>query len=150
VYGARYSQCHGRDGDQILDRPSRGLFRRSATDEDLAKVITSLVSPGAAHSVQAAAVELTGIVAFIRARFGTTASVQCGLPPADAPSLRKGMCGVPSGQRTWTAYCAPDLSDIGVARADARAVDCDPSTACIRSIGDAIVMKIARPFAGDA
>src|SRR6478736_919098 len=47
VYTAQCNQCHGRDGDQIsgIDL-RRGLFRRSATDEDLARVITSGTSAG--------------------------------------------------------------------------------------------------------
>jgi mono/diheme cytochrome c family protein len=94
VYGVQCIQCHGRDGDQIsgIDL-RRGLFRRSVTDEDLARVITNGTLAGMPpFRLQPA--ELTGIVAFIRARFDVTASVRVG----DAARGRtifegKGMCG---------------------------------------------------------
>ena len=64
--------------------------------------------------------ELTGIVAFIRAHFDTTASVRVG----DAARGRaifegKGTCGTCHRVNGRGPRAAPDLSDIGVARAPA-------------------------------
>jgi putative heme-binding domain-containing protein len=132
VYGVQCIQCHGRDGDQIsgIDL-RRGLFRRSATDEDLARVITN-GTPAGMPPFRLQPAELTGIVAFIRARFDVTASVRVG----DAARGRavfegKGMCGTCHRVNGRGPRAAPDLSDIGVARAPAaleRSIR-DPSTA---------------------
>ena len=78
--------------------------------------------------------ELTGIVAFIRAGFDTTASVRVG----DAARGRdifegKGACGSCHRVAGRGPRAAPDLSDIGVARAPAaleRSVR-DPSSAML-------------------
>src|SRR5206468_3517084 len=75
VYGPQCSPCHGGNGDQIsgIDL-RRGQFRRASSDEDLARVITNGTSAGMPpFKLQPS--ELAGIVAFIRARFDTTASV---------------------------------------------------------------------------
>lgn len=122
LYGTQCIQCHGRDGDQIsgIDL-RRGLFRRTASgsDEDLARVITNGTSAGMPpFRLQPA--ELTGIVAFIRAHFDTTASVRVG----DAARGRalfegKGACGTCHRVSGQGPRSAPDLSDIGIARAPA-------------------------------
>ena len=134
VYAAQCIQCHGRDGDQIsgIDL-RRGLFRRSTTDEDLASVITNGTSAGMPpFKLQPS--ELTGAIAFIRAHFDTTASVRLG----DATRGRaifegKGMCGTCHRVRGRGPRAAPDLSDVGIARAPAaleRSIR-DPSSALL-------------------
>jgi putative heme-binding domain-containing protein len=134
VYGTQCLQCHGRDGDQIsgIDL-RRGLFRRSTTDEDLASVITKGTSAGMpGFRLQPA--ELTGAIAFIRAHFDTTASVRLG----DAIRGRaifagKGMCGTCHRVGGEGPRAAPDLSDVGIARAPAaleRSIR-DPSSAML-------------------
>lgn len=132
VYGAQCIQCHGRDGDQIsgIDL-RRGVFRRASTDEDLAGVIMNGSSAGM-PPFKLPSSELTGVVAFIRARFDTTASVRVG----DAARGRsvfegKGMCGTCHRVNGRGPRSAPDLSDVGVARAPAaleRSIR-DPSSA---------------------
>ena len=132
VYGAQCIQCHGRDGDQIsgIDL-RRGVFRRATTDEDIARVIMNGSSAGM-PPFKLPSSELTGVVAFIRARFDTTASVRVG----DAARGRavfegKGMCGTCHRVNGRGPRSAPDLSDIGVARAPAaleRSIR-DPSSA---------------------
>ena len=120
LYSSQCNQCHGRDGDQVsgIDL-RRGSFRRSVTDEDLARVITSGTSAGMPpFKLQPS--ELTGIVAYIRARFDTTASVRVG----DASRGRaifegKGACGTCHRVAGRGPLSAPDLSDIGIARAPA-------------------------------
>src|SRR6478736_4965577 len=75
VYGAQCNQCHGRDGDQISGVDlRRGVFRRSSTDEDLARVITN-GTPAGMPPFKLAPADLAGIVAYIRAGFDTTAPV---------------------------------------------------------------------------
>jgi putative heme-binding domain-containing protein len=134
AYGPQCSQCHGRDGDQIsgIDL-RRGLFRRSTTDEDLVRVITSGTSAGMPpFKLQPS--ELRGLVAFIRASFDTTASVRVG----DAARGRaifegKGMCGACHRVTGRGPRTAPDLSDIGIARTPAaleRSIR-DPSSAML-------------------
>jgi putative heme-binding domain-containing protein len=120
LYGAQCNQCHGRDGDQIsgIDL-RRGVFRRSTTDEDLGRVIATGTSAGMPpFKLQPS--ELTGIVAFIRAGFDTTASVRVG----DASRGRtifegKGACGTCHRVAGKGPRSAPDLSDIGIVRTPA-------------------------------
>ncbi len=119
-YNANCFQCHGRDGDQIsgIDL-RRGLFRRSQSDEDLAQTITR-GTPGGMPPFKLDPAELTAIVAFIRAGFDTSASVRVG-DAARGRTLFQGkgecmMCHRVAGKGPRSA---PDLSDIGIARAPA-------------------------------
>lgn len=120
VYALQCNQCHGRDGDQISGVDlRRGLFRRSTSDEDLARVVT-YGTPGGMPPFKLQPPELTGVVAFIRAHFDTSASVRVG----DAARGRavfegKGMCATCHRVNGRGPRSAPDLSDIGVARAPA-------------------------------
>jgi len=120
VYNAQCTLCHGRDGDQVsgIDL-RRGVFRRASTDEDLARVITS-GTPAGMPPFRLQPSDLTGIVAFIRAHFDTTAAVRVG----DAARGRaifegKGTCSTCHRVNGRGPRAAPDLSDIGVARAPA-------------------------------
>jgi putative heme-binding domain-containing protein len=119
-YNAQCFQCHGRDGDQIsgIDL-RRGLFRRSQSDEDLAQTVTR-GTPGGMPAFKLDPAELTGIIAFIRAGFDTSASVRVG----DAAKGRtvfqgKGECATCHRVAGRGPRSAPDLSDIGIARAPA-------------------------------
>jgi len=120
LYVAQCRHCHGRFGDEVSGVDlRRGQFRRAQSDEDLAQAITR-GTPGGMPAFSLGPAELTGIVAFLRAGFDTSASVRIG----DAARGRaifdgKGECGTchrvaGSGPRT-----APDLSDVGLARAPA-------------------------------
>jgi putative heme-binding domain-containing protein len=120
VYAAQCTQCHGRDGDQIsgIDL-RRGQFRRSLADEDLARAITT-GTPGGMPGFKLQPADLTGIVAFIRAGFDSTASVSVG----DAARGRalfegKGACATCHRVSGRGPRLAPDLSDIGLARSPA-------------------------------
>jgi putative heme-binding domain-containing protein len=119
-YNAQCFQCHGRDGDQIsgIDL-RRGLFRRSQSDEDLAQTITR-GTPGGMPAFKLDPAELTGIVAFIRAGFDTSASVRVG-DAARGRAVFQGKCECASCHRVagQGPRVAPDLSDIGIARAPA-------------------------------
>jgi putative heme-binding domain-containing protein len=152
VYGAQCNQCHGRDGDQISGVDlRRGLFRRSSTDEDLARVITG-GTPAGMPPFKLAPADLAGVVAYIRAGFDTTAAVRTG----DAARGRavfegKGECGSCHRVAGRGPRLAPDLSDIGVARAPAaleRSLR-DPSSAMLpinRPVR--VVMKNGRTVRG--
>jgi len=117
LYNAQCFQCHGRDGDQIsgIDL-RRGLFRRSQSDEDLAQTVTR-GTPGGMPAFKLDPAELTGIVAYIRAGFDTSASVRVG----DAARGRavfegKGECITCHRVGGRGSRSAPDLSDVGIAR----------------------------------
>ena len=119
-YNANCFACHGRDGDQIsgIDL-RRGLFRRSQSDEDLAQTITR-GTPGGMPPFKLDPAELTAIVAYIRAGFDISASVKVG----DAAKGRavfqgKGECAMCHRVAGKGPRSAPDLSDIGIARAPA-------------------------------
>jgi len=133
-YTANCVQCHGRDGDQIsgIDL-RRGLFRRSQSDEDLAQTITR-GTPGGMPAFKLDPAELTGIVAFIRAGFDTSASVRVGdVSRGRAVFQGKGECVTCHRVAGKGPRSAPDLSDIGIARAPAmleRSVR-DPSSALL-------------------
>jgi putative heme-binding domain-containing protein len=116
----------------------RGVFRRSATDEDLAKVIAT-GTPGGMPPFKLQPSEMTGIVAYIRARFDTTASVRLG----DAARGRalfegKGACGNCHRVSGSGSVSGPDLSDIGMIR---------PPAALERSVRDpsSAMLPINRP-----
>jgi putative heme-binding domain-containing protein len=134
LYNAQCVQCHGRDGEQIsgIDL-RRGVFRRSQSDEELAQAITR-GTPGGMPAFKLDAAELIGIVGFLRAGFDTSASIRVG----DAARGRavfqgKGECATCHRVAGQGPRSAPDLSDIGNARAPAaleRSVR-DPSSALL-------------------
>jgi cytochrome c oxidase cbb3-type subunit III len=132
LYNAQCFACHGRDGDQISGVDlRRGLFRRAQSDEDLAQTITR-GTPGGMPPFKLDPADLTGIVAFIRAGFDTSASVKVGSAARGRAVFEgKGECSMCHRVAGEGPRSAPDLSDIGIARAPAmldRAVR-DPSLA---------------------
>jgi putative heme-binding domain-containing protein len=134
LYNAQCFQCHGRDGDLIsgIDL-RRGLFRRSQSDEDLGQTITR-GTPGGMPPFKLDPAELTGIVAFIRAGFDTSASVRVGSAPRGRTLFEgKGECASCHRVGGLGPRSAPDLSDIGLARAPAmlERVVRDPSSALL-------------------
>jgi putative heme-binding domain-containing protein len=152
LYNAQCFHCHGRDGDQIsgIDL-RRGLFRRAGSDEELAQVITR-GTPGGMPPFKLDAAELTGIVAFIRAGFDATASVKVGdASRGHAIFHGKGECATCHRVSGKGPRSAPDLSDIGIARAPAileRTIR-DPSATLMpinRPVR--IVMRDGRTFRG--
>jgi putative heme-binding domain-containing protein len=139
LYATQCTQCHGRDGDQIsgIDL-RRGGFRRSLSDDELARVITT-GTPGGMPPFTLPPADLAGIVAYIRAGFDSTTSVRVG----DAARGRsvfegKGACGTCHRVDGRGPRLAPDLSNIGLVRTPA---------ALERSIRDpsAGMMPINRP-----
>jgi putative heme-binding domain-containing protein len=120
LYAAQCVQCHGRDGDQISGVDlRRAVFRQSRSDEDLAQTITR-GTPGGMPPFKLDAAELTGIVAYIRAGFDTSASVKVGSAVRGRTVFEgRGQCGSCHRVAGNGPRSAPDLSDIGIARAPA-------------------------------
>jgi cytochrome c oxidase cbb3-type subunit III len=122
LYGSQCQACHGPTGDQITGIDlRRGQFRRSTSDEDLVKVITTGV-PGTGmppFSLQPA--EVGSVIAFIRAGFDPAGTaVKVGNAARGRQLFEgKGACG--SCHRVGGAgpRVAPDLSDVGAARTPA-------------------------------
>ena len=120
IYRALCAQCHGPNGDLVGGIDLRkGQFRRSTTNEELAKVIANGI-PGTAMPPSAMQpAEITAIVAFIRAGFDPDARpVRIG-DAARGKALFEGKAGCNSCHRVKGIgpRTAPDLSDIGTARA---------------------------------
>jgi putative heme-binding domain-containing protein len=120
LYNAQCFACHGRDGDQISGVDlRRGLFRRAQSDEDLAQTITR-GTPGGMPPFKLDPAELTGIVAYIRAGFDASASVRVGSSARGQVLFEgKGECASCHRVAGKGPRSAPDLSDIGIARAPA-------------------------------
>jgi putative heme-binding domain-containing protein len=120
LYSAQCQPCHGRDGDLVsgIDL-RRGAFRRSQSDEDLGQAVTR-GTPGGMPPFALDAAELTGIIAFIRAGFDTSTSVRIGNAASGRALFEgKGECATCHRVAGHGPRTAPDLSDIGVARAPA-------------------------------
>jgi len=119
LYSAQCQLCHGPTGDQITGIDlRRGQFRRSTSDEDLTKVITTGV-PGTAmppFSLQPA--EVTGVIAYIRAGFDPAGTaVKVGNAARGKQLFEgKGTCNSCHRVSGVGPRVAPDLSDIGAAR----------------------------------
>lgn len=120
LYSAQCQFCHGRDGDQVsgIDL-RRGVFRQTRDDTDLARVISTGTTAGM-PPFALSAVDLTGIIAYMRAAFDGTASIQVG-DAARGKTLfdGKGECGSCHRVGTTGPLLAPPLNDIGLARAPA-------------------------------
>jgi cytochrome c oxidase cbb3-type subunit III len=134
LYNGQCTQCHGRDGDQIsgIDL-RRGTFRRAVSDDDVARAITT-GTPGGMPPFRLQPDELTGIVAFIRSGFDTTANVRLGdAARGQAVFDGKGECRACHRVQGSGPRLAPDLSEIGATRTPAaleRSIR-DPSSAML-------------------
>ena len=119
LYGPQCQVCHNANGDGVPGVDLKlGRFRRSTSDEDLARVITSGIPGTGMPAFVLQPAELTAIVAFIRAGFDPASSA---VRVGDATRGRVLFEG-----RAECAQChrvdgrgpllAPDLSDIGAIR----------------------------------
>ncbi|HXH24358.1 MAG TPA: c-type cytochrome [Vicinamibacterales bacterium] len=133
VYNSQCAQCHGPNGDQVsgIDL-RRGRFRRAASDEDLAKVISAGVPASGMPPFALEPAELTGIVAFIRAGLDRAAvAVRVGDPSRGRAIYEgKGQCAACHRVNGVGSRTGPDLSDIGLVRSPAslQASLLDPSS----------------------
>lgn len=122
IYARTCVGCHGPNGDMITGIDlRRGIFRRSSSDEDLAKVITSGVSGSGMPGFPLQPTELSGVIAFIRAGFdpaGTAVKVGNAARGHDL-FIGKGQCATCHRVNGRGPRVAPDLSDVGAARTPA-------------------------------
>jgi putative heme-binding domain-containing protein len=119
LYGPQCQVCHGANGDGVPGIDLKlGRFRRSSSDDDLARVITTGVPGTGMPAFVLRPDELVAIVAFIRAGFDpASASVRVG----DAARGRalfggKAECAQCHRVNGVGPRVAPDLSDIGAIR----------------------------------
>jgi putative heme-binding domain-containing protein len=119
VYNTQCAQCHGPNGDQVsgIDL-RRGQFRRASSDEDLQRVVRE-GTPGGMPPFALQPAEMTGIVAFMRAGFDRTARpVRIGTASRGQAIVEgKGGCLTCHRIGASGSRVAPDLSDVGAARA---------------------------------
>lgn len=121
VYSSQCSQCHGPNGDQVTGIDlRRAQFRRAATDEDLAAVITTGVIQTGMPPFALQPSELIGVIAYIRAGFDTSADVKIGNAARGRALFGgKGSCGSCHRVNGQGPRAAPDLSDVGMTRSPA-------------------------------
>jgi cytochrome c oxidase cbb3-type subunit III len=138
IYSAQCQFCHGRDGDQIsgIDL-RRGVFRQTRDDTDLARVINT-GTPGGMPPFALSAADLTGIIAYMRAAFDGSASIQVGDATRGKELFETAACSSCHRVGATGPILAPPLNDIGLARTPA---------ALERSIRDpsSAMMPINRP-----
>src|SRR4051812_5821556 len=122
LYVNQCSLCHGPNGDGVngIDL-RRGVFRRSVSDEDLSRIITSGIAAAGMPGFRFQPPELTAVLAFIRAGFdpGGTA-VRVGNPERGRTVFAgAGKCASCHRVNGEGPRSAPDLSDIGAVRTPA-------------------------------
>ena len=119
LYANQCTLCHGPNGDGISGVDlRRGVFRRSVSDDDLARIITNGVAAAGMPKFAFQPAELTSVLAFIRAGFDPNATpVKVG-DPARGQTLYAGKANCGSCHRVNGVgpRTAPDLSDIGAIR----------------------------------
>ncbi|HVZ23618.1 MAG TPA: c-type cytochrome [Vicinamibacterales bacterium] len=122
LYARTCVGCHGPNGDMVTGIDlRRGVFRRSSSDEDLAKVITTGVSGAGMPGFPLQPSELSSVIAFIRAGFdpaGTAVKVGNAARGHDL-FVGKGQCTTCHRVNGVGPRVAPDLSDVGAARTPA-------------------------------
>jgi len=136
LFANQCSLCHGPNGDLIAGIDLRhGVFRRSSSDDDIRRVITTGVAGAGMPAFGLQPAEVSTLIAFIRASFDLSSTVVKLGNPERGRALFEGKAGCASchrvngvGQRT-----APDLSDIGAIRSPAAIQRSlvDPSSAMI-------------------
>jgi putative heme-binding domain-containing protein len=119
LYGPQCQVCHGANGDGVPGIDLKlGRFRRSSSDEDLARVITSGVPGTGMPPFVLRPEELLGLVAFIRAGFDPASSAVRVGDTARGRELFSGKAECAGCHRVngRGPRVAPDLSDIGSIR----------------------------------
>ena len=122
LYSAQCQLCHGTNGDQVTGIDlRRGQFRRSTSDEDLTRVITTGVTGTAMPPFSMQAAEVSSVIAFIRAGFDPAGTAVKVGNAARGRQLFEGKGGCNTCHRVNGSgpRVAPDLSDVGAARTPA-------------------------------
>ena len=119
LYVTQCTLCHGPNGDGVngIDL-RRGVFRRSVSDDDLARVITTGIAAAGMPGFRFQPPEITAVIAFIRAGFDPSGTAVKVGNPARGQSLfaDKGRCATCHRVNGTGPRSAPDLSDIGAVR----------------------------------
>jgi putative heme-binding domain-containing protein len=136
LFANQCSLCHGPNGDLIAGIDLRhGVFRRSSTDDDIRRVITTGVAGTGMPSFSLQPQEVSAVIAFIRAGFDlSTTVVKIGNAERGRALFKgKGGCGTCHRVNGVGPRTAPDLSDIGAIRSPAAIQRSlvDPSSAMI-------------------
>ena len=148
------SLCHGPNGDGVngVDL-RRGVFRRSVSDEDLARVITTGISAAGMPSFKFQPAELNAVLAYIRAGFDPSGTaVKVGDPARGRTLFPARQAARPVTASRHRPAHAPDLSDIGAcATRSAPAFLVDPTSGML-PINRPVraVTKMAEPSEGVA
>jgi putative heme-binding domain-containing protein len=119
LYAGQCALCHGATGDTVAGADlRRGQFRRSVSDEDLARVITMGIPDAGMPGFKLQPSEVDGLVAFIRAGFdiGGTAVRVGNVGRGQGIFEGKGGCTTCHRVNGRGPRVAPDLSDIGAIR----------------------------------
>jgi putative heme-binding domain-containing protein len=119
LYADQCALCHGPNGDAVAGADlRRGQFRRSVSDEDLARVIAVGIPDAGMPGFKLQPSEVDGLVAFIRAGFdvGGTAIRVGHVGRGQGIFEGKGGCTVCHRVNGKGPRVAPDLSDIGAIR----------------------------------
>lgn len=119
LYAGQCVLCHGPNGDVVAGVDlRRGQFRRAASDEDLARVITRGLPEAGMPGFKLQPSEVDGLVAFIRAGFDVSGTaVRVGhVGRGQEIFERKGGCATCHRVNGKGPRVAPDLSDIGAIR----------------------------------
>ena len=122
LYANQCTLCHGPNGDAVngIDL-RRGIFRRSVSDDDLSRVITTGIAAAGMPSFKFQPAELTSVLAFIRAGFDPSGTaVKVGSPDRGKTLFAgKGGCATCHRVNGVGPRSAPDLSDVGAIRTPA-------------------------------
>lgn len=153
LYGANCAQCHGATGDGIPGVDLKSGIRRAATDSDLARLITNGIPGTAMPATPFGNPELTALVSYLRSMRDFNAPTVMVGDGARGHTLFEGKGGCTTCHRAGPkgSRVAPDLSDIGAARAaDALWRSLLDPTAAMRPINRPvkIVMKDGRTING--
>jgi cytochrome c oxidase cbb3-type subunit III len=119
LYAGQCSLCHGATGDAVAGADlRRGQFRRSVSDEDIARVITMGLPDAGMPGFKLQPSEIDGLIAFIRAGFdvGGTAVRVGHVGRGQAVFEGKGGCAACHRVNGSGPRVAPDLSEIGAMR----------------------------------
>ena len=122
LYSGQCVLCHGPNGDVVAGVDlRRGQFRRAASDDDLARVMTKGLPEAGMPGFKLQPSEVDGLVAFIRAGFDVSGTaVKVGhVGRGQEIFERKGGCAVCHRVNGKGPRVAPDLSDIGAIRTPA-------------------------------
>jgi len=121
VYVTQCQNCHGPGGDGVGGVELRsGRFRRAATDQDLARVVTYGIEGTGMMAFKLNAAEVTGIVAYLRnmASFDPT-TVKIGSADRGRALFESRNCQQCHRVAGRGSHIAPDLTEIGNVRSAA-------------------------------